>query len=238
MLLKIVLTAYYCQNHVAVQIYFLISLGINMSDDSRPRYYRKNLTSHGLVYLGGEEVEVSVKNLSVTGLLAELSDKSPIKTVEDLFEAIQHSTRIDFYLPEMRIMGEAEIARADIVNGHVRLALEFCHISHDVDNALYKRKAYRKELIAPGLIVFNKNKYAFTTRNVSVTGLMIHLAEKVEVANDTITIFDFKHLSLRGQIRVVWTETAEDGGTYMGLEYMHMEKTNIKGIPRFAPDAA
>lgn len=200
------------------------------------RYYRKNLSSQGLIYIAGEEVEMSVRNLSITGLLAELSNNSLIRTIEDLFEAIKLSTKVDLYLPEMRMMGEAEVARAELIEGHIYLALEFCHISHDVDNTLYKRKAYRKELVAPGLIVFNKKKYAFTTRNVSVTGLMAYLTEKIEVAEGTVTIFDFKHLNLRGEIKVVWTEAAEDGGTYMGLEYMHMEKTDIKGIPRFVAD--
>lgn len=200
------------------------------------RYYRKKLTSHGLIYIGGEEVEMSVKNLSITGLLAELSGDSPIQTIEELFNAISVSTKVDLYLPEMRLMGEAEVVRADLVEGHIHLALEFTQLSHDVDNTLYKRRAYRKEIVSPGQIVFNKTKYAFTTRNVSVTGLMIHLAEKIDVPDGTETIFDFKLLKLRGAIRVVWSEPAQDSGTYMGLEYLHMEKTDIKGIPRFTPE--
>lgn len=197
------------------------------------RYYRKNLTSQGLIYIAGEEVEMSVRNLSVTGLLAELSNHSPLHSIADIFEAIKTSTKVDFYLPEMRLMGEAEVARADLIENHIYLALEFCRIFHDVDNTLYKRRSYRKEMVAPGLIVFNHKKYSFITRNVSVTGLMIYLAEKIEVADETVTLFDFKRLNLRGEIKVVWTETAEDGGTYMGLEYVHMEKTDVKGIPRF-----
>lgn len=203
-----------------------------MSDPKR--YYRKKLTSYGLIYIGGEEVKMSVKNLSITGLLAELSGDSPIQTIQELFSAISVSTKVDLYLPEMRLMGEAEVVRADLIEDHIYLALEFTHLSHDVENTLYKRKVYRKELVSPGQIVFNKKKYTFTTRNVSVTGLMIHLPEKVEVEVDTHTIFDFKLLKLRGEIRVVWVDAAEDGGTYMGLEYMHMEKTDIKGVPRFA----
>jgi hypothetical protein len=204
-----------------------------MSEEIRPRYYRKNLASDGLVYIGGIEVGMSIKNISVTGLLAELDDTSAISSIEDVFHAIEESPRVDFYLPKMRIMGEAEVARAELVEGHIQIAMEFCHIDHDVDNNLYKRKAYRKQLVAPGVIVFNNKKYSFTTRNVSVTGLLIHIPEKIEVADGAVTIFDFKHLNLRGQIKVVWSEIAEDGSTYMGLEYMHMEKTDIKGVPAF-----
>jgi hypothetical protein len=206
-----------------------------MSEDKR--YYRKKLTSQGLIYIAGEEIEMSVRNLSITGLLAELSSNPAINSIADIFAAIKVTTKVDIYLPEMRLMGEAEVVRADLIDGHIYLALEFCQLSHDVDNTLYTRDAYRKEMIAPGLIVFNREKYPFTTRNVSVTGLMIHLEEKIEVADGTITIFDFKRLNLRGEIKVVWSESAEDGGTYMGLEYVHMEKTDIKGIPAFEPPA-
>jgi hypothetical protein len=200
------------------------------------RYYRKKLTSHGLIYIAGEEVEMVVRNLSITGLLAELSGQSTIHTIEDLFKAINESTRVDLYLPEMRLMGEANVVRADLIDGHIYLALEFCHFSHDVDNNLYKRKFYRKEIEASGLIMLNKKMYTFTTHNVSVAGLMIHLPVKIAVADGTVTIFDFKHLNLRGEIKVVWSEAAEDGGTYMGLEYVHLEKEDIKGIPRFAKE--
>jgi hypothetical protein len=197
------------------------------------RYYRKKLTSQGLIYIAGEEIEMSVRNLSITGLLAELSSNPAISSIADIFAAIKVTTKVDIYLPEMRLMGEAEVVRADLIEGHIYLALEFCQLSHDVDNTLYTRKAYRKEMVAPGLIVFNREKYTFTTRNVSVTGLMVHLEEKLEVADGTMTVFDFKRLNLRGEIKVVWSEPAEDGGTYIGLEYVHMEKTDIKGIPSF-----
>ncbi len=203
-----------------------------MSDAKR--YYRKKLTSHGLIYIADQEVEMQVKNLSVTGLLAELSADSTIHSMEDLFTAIKDSAKVDIYLPEMRLMGEANVVRADLIDGHIYLALEFCHLEHDVDNNLYKRHAYRKELVAPGIIVFEHQKYSFTTQNVSVKGLMIHLAEKIAVPDGTVTIFDFKRLNLRGEIKVIWSEPAEDGGTYMGLEYVHMAKTDIHGIPSFS----
>lgn len=201
--------------------------------DEPIRYYRKKLTSHGLIYIAGEEIDIAVKNLSITGLLAELSNEVRVQTIEDIFEAISISIKVDLYLPEMRLMGEAEVVRADLIGDHIHLALVFTHITHDVDNVLYKRKNYRKDLVSPGQIVFEQKKYAFTTRNVSVTGLLIHLDEKIEVEEGAVTIFDFKHLNLRGHIKVVWVEDCKDGGTYMGLEYVDMEKTEIKGIPRF-----
>ena len=203
-----------------------------MIDEKRP--YRKNLTSHGLVYLGGEELEISIRNLSITGVLAELEDNSAVHDINDVFQSIKETATIDIYLPEMRLAGEADVVRADMVDGKIFLALEFRSVSYDVDNVLYKRKAYRKDMTAPGQIVFNGTKHHFFTKNVSVDGLMVLIKEKIEVEIDLVTIFDFPRLKLRGEIKVAWVEYLEDGSTLMGLQYVHMEKDNIAGIPRFS----
>ena len=204
-----------------------------MSEQKRP--YRTNLTSYGLIYMGGEELELSVRNLSITGLLGELDDNINIHDIKDVFKSVKLSPTIDLYLPEMKLAGEAEIVRADMIDGRIYLALEFRNVSYDVDNVLYKRKAYRKNMTAPGQIVFDGNKYDFYTKNVSVDGLMIHLKESIEVKEGTVTIFDFKRLQLRGEIKVAWVDYTEDGGTLLGLQYVHMEKQDVIGIPRFAP---
>ena len=205
-----------------------------MPYEKRP--YRKNLTSHGLIYMGGEELEISVRNLSITGLLAELGDNIDVQDIRDVFKSVELSPTIDLYLPEMHLAGEAEIVRADMIDGRIYLAIEFRSISYDVDNVLYKRKAYRKNMTAPGQIIFSGKKYNFNTKNVSVDGLMIHIKENVDVKEGAITIFDFKRLQLRGEIKVAWVDHTEDGGTLMGLQYVHMEKQNIIGIPRFSPE--
>jgi len=186
--------------------------------------------------MGGEELEISVRNLSITGLLAELGGNVDDQDIRAVFKSIKLSPTIDLYLPEMSLAGEAEIVRADMIDGRIYLAVEFRNMSYDVDNVLYKRKAYRKNMTAPGRIIFNGNKYDFHTKNVSVDGLMIHIKEHIEVKEGVITIFDFKRLQLRGEIKVAWVDHTEDGGTLMGLQYVHMEKQNIIGIPRFLPE--
>jgi hypothetical protein len=198
------------------------------------RYYRKNLNSHGFIYLAGEEFEISVKNLSITGLLVELEDRSIIRDVSDLFRAIKLSPLVDIYLHKMRIAGEAEIVRADMVDENLLLALEFVHVFYDIPNIFYKRKAYRKSLSAPGQIFLNDRKYIFKTINVSVEGIMIFIEESIQVAPGTVTTFEFKRLDLLGEIQVVWVEPDPKGGTVMGLQYLRMEKEKITGIPRFA----
>ena len=204
-----------------------------MLDEARS--YRKNITSLGLIYMGGEELEISVRNLSITGALAELVEDVEHFDMKDVFKSVKLSPTIDIYLPEMHLAGEAEIVRADLIDGQIYLAIEFRNISYDVENVLYKRKVYRKNMTAPGQIIFHGNKYDFNTKNVSVDGLMILIGENIEVEVGTVTIFDFKRLQLRGEIKVVWVDHIEDGGTLLGLQYVHMEKHDIIGIPRFAP---
>lgn len=195
------------------------------------RFYRKSLMSRGLIYMGGEEQEITVKNLSLTGLLAELKSKHD-RGIKDLYDAILASTIIDLYLPDMRLAGEAEVVRVDMEVDQILLALEFKNVSYDVDNRLYKRKAYRKNITALGHILLNGEYREFNTVNVSVGGLMISLAEPVDIEAGLITLFEFKLLELRGEIKVVWVTQTVDTGTLVGLQYINMEK-ELTGIPHF-----
>jgi len=200
-------------------------------DLNRP--YRKSLMSQGLMYMGGEEWEITVKDISLTGVLAELrSDK--FKNAKDVFDMLSDSTIVDLYLPEMRLAGEAEVVRVDMFDDHIAVALEFRNVAYDVDNRLYKRKAYRKNMTAPGRILLNGEYREFTAVNVSVDGLMINIAEAIPVEAGEVTVFEFDRLGLEGEIKVIWTERTAEGGMLIGLEYVHMEKAAIKGIPRFA----
>jgi hypothetical protein len=203
------------------------------------RPYRKTLTSQGFIYMWGEEQTITVKNLSISGILAELHcSQGPSENfdVKDIYNAVTESTLFDVYLPEMRLAGSVEVARVDLVEDKVYLALEFKDIAHDVDNLLYQRKAYRKNMTAPGQILLNGEYLDFNTVNVSVDGLMIRVAGNITVAEGTTTVFEFKRLELEGEVNVIWLEHLANGdGTLLGLQYVHMEKVSISGIPRFAP---
>ncbi len=198
------------------------------------RPYRKNLTSHGLIYLAGEEQLITIKNISITGVLAQLDSKAGKNDIKVIFSTLLSSTIIDIYLPDMRLAGEAEVIRVDLQDDHILLALEFKSVNYDVNDLLYKRKAYRKNLPGPGHILFNGEYMDFTSINVSVDGIMIHIEESVYVEPGLITVFEFRRLELDGEIKVIWVDHMPDGGTLIGLQYVHMKKTSIKGIPEFA----
>jgi len=201
-------------------------------DVDRP--YRKNLMSHGLIYMGGEEREITIKNLSLTGVLAELKFDQASNDVKEIFNMLSASATIDLYLPEMRLAGEAEVVRVDMLDDHILLALEFKSVVYDVDSQLYKRKVYRKSMMTPGKILLEGKYRDFNTVNVSVDGLMISIVESIAVEVGQITGFEFEQMEFKGEIKVMWVECIADGRKLLGLEYMYMEKTAIKGIPRFA----
>lgn len=190
--------------------------------------------SHGLIYMGGEERKITIKNLSLTGVLAELKFDQASSDVKEIFNMLSASATIDLYLPEMRLAGEAEVVRVDMFDDHILLALEFKSVVYDVDNQLYKRKVYRKSMMTPGKILLDGKYRDFNTVNVSVDGLMISIVESIAVEVGQITEFEFERMEFKGEIKVMWVESIADDRKLLGLEYMHMEKTAIKGIPRFA----
>lgn len=196
------------------------------------RPYRKNLAEHGLIYMGGMEHKVLIKNLSLTGLLVELYGHSKSLEISDIYHAIAATPVLDFYLPKLRIAGEVDVARVDIEGLQILIALTFRVVCHDVDNLLYKRQAYRKMMNAPGKILLDGDFIEFETLNVSVEGLMVRINRAVDLNVETITTFQFKRLDLEGAAKVIWIEN-EKASTLMGLQYVHMEKTHIEGIPTF-----
>ncbi|TPQ25273.1 PilZ domain-containing protein [Methylomonas koyamae] len=197
------------------------------------RAYRKSLASHGLLYLGQEEHEILVLNLSITGVLTLLKVKPSFAGIKDIFRALQVSPIVDFYLPEINLAGEAEVVRAESVDAGFQIAIEFRNLTYDVDSLLYRRRAYRKSISAAGHIVFNDTDYAFNTENVSIDGIMIRMLGRIEVEEGTVTSFDFQELGEEGEAKVVWVEY-DDISTLMGLQYLHLRRGEIVGVPKFS----
>jgi hypothetical protein len=187
------------------------------------RSYRKNLTSHGIIYMGGEELKITIKDISLTGLLAHLECGKESRDARDIFNTLTASTKIDMYLPELRMASESEVVRVDISNDDILLALEFKYVVYDVDGLMYKRNVYRRAMSAPGKILLNGEYRDFKTVNVSVDGLMINLAEPISVELGMVTVIEFQTLKLEGEIKVIWIEHTDDDRTVLGLHYVHIE---------------
>ncbi len=193
---------------------------MNASPHERP--YRKTITSHGWIFLGGEAREITIKNLSITGALAHLDDVKSERTLQDLLV----SKAIDFYLPQLQLSGIAKIVRIDTAQAeHVVMALEFQDIAHTTDEPIFKRKSYRKELAIPGHLLLNAYQHDFMTVNMSLDGLMIRVPEALAVEQEAIIPFEFADANLKGFVKVIWARSDGENGTLIGLQYVKPKKT-------------
>ena len=195
--------------------------------------YRKNLSLNGLLFIGGVEHEMQVVNVSISGLLVTIEPSNAIIDSRDIFLIMKESSLVDIYVRKLNLAGEAEVVRVDMEGEKILIGMEFKQISYDAENLLYKRKAYRKSMTSPGQILISKTVYEFMTRNVSVEGLMIRIPEHVELQEGMVVEFKFDRLHLLGECRIVWFEYDDNGGTLLGVQYQHMEKEDVQGIPRF-----
>lgn len=193
-----------------------------MNSESK-RSYRKKLITTALIYINGEERKVSVVNMSITGMLVQLKYKDIYSgNTKGISSDTLVSTVVDFYLPTLQLAGTAEIIRVEEEDIEILLALKFQEIAYDADGVLYKRKAYRKNMSTQGQVLLNNGYHNFNTINISVEGLMIRLAETLDIAEGMITSFEFNNLSLKGEVEVVWIDFDADGNTLMGLKYISL----------------
>lgn len=199
--------------------------------------YRKNLSMTGLLFMGGIEHEMQVQNVSISGLLVTIEPSTGVYDEHDIFLIMKESSLVDIYVRKLNLAGEAEVVRVDMEGKNILIGLEFKQISYDADNLLYKRKAYRKSMTAPGQILVAKTVYEFMTRNVSVDGLMVRIPAHVELREHMLVKLKFDKLHLFGECQVIWFEYDDNGGTLLGLEYQHLEKEGIQGVPKFYDSA-
>jgi PilZ domain-containing protein len=196
------------------------------------RSYRKSLSSKVLLYLGEQEIEMTIKNLSLTGLLAMIPKTSAVPSVEELMADINNSSVVDLYISELRVGGEAKIVRAESTEEYIEIGLQFRQLNYEVDNLIYARHAYRKQIGVPGQVEFHGVKHLFNTENVSVTGMKVRMAGKVGTQPGDLTQYEVDALHLSGDAKVVWLKH-DNHTTLMGLEYQYMQQDVMQGIPRF-----
>ncbi|WAK01695.1 PilZ domain-containing protein [Methylobacter sp. YRD-M1] len=195
------------------------------------RPFRKSLKSNGSIYMGGEKRAVTIKNMSITGALAELESKQGYENTRDIYKTLSASTMIDVHLPELRLVGNAEVVRIDMDDERTFIAMEFRYISHNEGNRPYKRQDHREYMAVPGRIFLNGEYRAFTTVNVSAGGLMILLNGTTVVEEGLTTVFDFEQMELEGQIKVIWVNHTANRATTIGLQYIYKVSVAIDAIP-------
>ncbi len=191
------------------------------------RPYRKNLSAQGLIAVDGLRQAVTIKNISLTGALAELQNHTD---VDDLPFVLANSTTLEIQIPDLKLKGQAEIVRIENKQNQIALGLKFKKLWLNSDVAHKNRKAYRKKLTLPGEILIQGNYQGFVSVNVSQDGMMIHLAKSVQIAPGEVTKFRFKQMGVAGEFKIIWIDSVPRVCTWIGGRCLGMIKEKI-----FAP---
>jgi hypothetical protein len=181
--------------------------------------YQKPINSRGWVYLDGEMREITVKSISIVGALAQLHlDDSNFSSKRTL-QHLSSIKSIDFFLPHLQLSGAAKIMNVDSSQEEILLTLEFENLAYTVDEPVFKRKSYRKEIAIPGKITVKDKAHPFVTVNISMDGLMIRVPEVLPIEKDWFMPFEFTNSDLKGFVKVVWAQTKGENETLVGLQY-------------------
>jgi hypothetical protein len=198
------------------------------------RPLRKNLKMKGLIYLAGEELVITIENISMTGVFVKLHQKEINSDSKQIVAILLETSNIDLHLPDIQMSGEARVIRVAMQSDQVLFALEFRNVTFDVNNGLYKRKAYRKNYTGSGQILLDGNYLDYIAVNVSVQGILIRLNQFVYAKPGAVTHLLFSKLELDGDAEVMWLNHVTEQIVLMGLQYIRMNKSEIKGIPQFS----
>jgi len=188
------------------------------------RPYRKKLSSTGLISINGQPQIVTIKNISITGALAELQN---FTDKDDVLAALSESTSLEIQIPDLQLAGEAEIIRIESKENQISLGIKFKQLTLNSD-LVQKRKLYRKKMTIPGEIMLHGNYQGFVSVNVSKNGMMIHLTNPTEIPAGTTTKFRFKKLGLEGEFKIAWTNTKPKVCTWIGGRCFNLKKTAEK----------
>jgi hypothetical protein len=194
-----------------------------MDNTRTQRPYRKSVRLSGWVYLAGDGRKMTVKNISITGALAELSNTQvyPYHDIKHVFEALLTPKSADFYLPPLRLSGMAKITRVDAQSDdRILLALAFEKTATGLKQPVFNRKCYRKVFSTLGCLLLDGGYHDFVVVNVGLGGLTIRLPETLVASANTTALLAFKTLNLQGKVKIIWAKPTDNAETLMGLQYI------------------
>ncbi len=183
------------------------------------RPYRKNISSLGSIAVGDVVQAVTLKNISLTGVLVQLKNNTDDR---DLLSVLANAAALDIQIPDLKIKGQAEVIRVENKKNQISLGLRFKKLLLDSDTAQQKRKFFRKKLTLPGEILIHGHYYGFVSVNVSQKGMLIHLAKAVQIAPGDVSKFRFRQWGVEGKFKIIWIRSVPKvctwiGGTCLGV---------------------
>ena len=200
-----------------------------MSYTKRP--YRTRLSTKALVFLGEEEINCTIVNLSITGAKFEVIPGLHLKNAMLISDVVNIDDIINFAIPEMHIDGEVKITRKEIENDKVYLSVLFDDIFYGLEPLPYRRKVYRTRCRANGQLELNGQSYEFISHNISVKGMMIAVFEPLNINKNDLLTLDFKHFNIHGAARCIWSKEIK-GLNMIGIEFAQLIKP-VDGLASF-----
>jgi hypothetical protein len=205
---------------------------VELLPDFDTRMARETLHGLGWLCIGSVEHQISLLNVSLTGILAELEYNDQVPDYYELLKSLQAAPLIDFYLPDMRLAGEAVVVRVESIKCGFQIGIEFRNLTSNIDELLYKRRVFRKNLIPHGQIFFNDGHYVFNTESVSVYGMVIRILNRIDFEIGRVTRFEFKQLDLQGEVQIIWGDR-DYNSTLLGLQFLHKARGALADVKQF-----
>lgn len=86
-----------------------------------------------------------------------------------------------------------------------------------------KRKKPRKSTRSAGAILLDGRQIPFTTRDISITGALIHVEEIIKLEKGQIMEVLWTDMDVSAQATVRWAKPGDKGGTLIGVHWEQVE---------------
>jgi len=187
--------------------------------------YRKNFTSSGQLYFGGEALDFISHDVSVKGISIEVLPGLLLSSFADFEACLAETSNAEIFVKDLMLTGEAEIIWLRQENGKTLMGLEFKDVIYNAEKIWLKRQYYRKQQQFSGYMSLKNKRIEFEGKNVSVDGLMIYLVQGDESLIPGVVVKLFSEgLNIRALAKVCWVKSEISGqGQLMGLRYLSSE---------------
>jgi len=186
------------------------------------RLERFDHNASGCITMGGKELFFKLKDMSLTGFLAELDDNFFLKSKTECnaeLAGLGCDIRFHVFSPEMS--GIAKLVLVEPVRERLLIALQFSVINFAAGFKVFKRCLPRKEMPLNGRLFWQDQCYDFKSEDVSLNGLSVKMASQCSVTGGELISIELPRLCVSGSARVKWLmpEASKLGLAYSRLIY-------------------
>jgi len=179
--------------------------------------YRKKFTSKGELFWAGEYLEFTSYDVSVHGVLIELTPGEFIKTVQDARNLVAELHIATIFVHDLELSAEVVVVWVREDEGKILLGLDFTDLRQNAKKLWMQRHFYRKPMSVPASFLFNEEESQAQAINISEDGMRLKLADWVELeVGDAIKLF-VQQPYIKALAVVVWVNAEE---REMGVRYL------------------